>query len=143
MASAHLYQRDFARSLAELKKLRLANNDSSHAYLLVAMAIANADQGNQAEARSELDELIALSNRSLVSPYELSEVYSHLGDRDQALARLSEALDHHSYDLVYLANDPDFDQLRSDARFEEIEGRLRYPDSALNASSRQYPPQNH
>jgi tetratricopeptide (TPR) repeat protein len=137
VASAHLYSKDYAQALEELKRLRNASEDSSHAYLLVAAAIANASQGNQAEVKKELNELIQLSSRSLVSPYELAEVYIHMGDKEQALAHLKEALDHHSYDLVYLANDPDFDPLRSDPRFQAIENRLGYPGSAFGATSRQ------
>ena len=137
VATAHLYLKDYAQSLSELKKLRAANNDSSHTFLLVASAIANAAEGNQSDAKKGLEELITLSKSSLVTPYELAEVYSHFGDKEQTFAHLNEAFDQHSYDLVYLASDADFDEIRADPRYQVIERRLEYPNSVLEAPFRQ------
>jgi tetratricopeptide (TPR) repeat protein len=63
--------------------------------------------------------------------YNVACAYAVLGDRDDALAMLDQAVRHGRGNLEWIEKDPDFDTLRGDPRFEAIVNRLRgvSPDS--------------
>ena len=57
--------------------------------------------------------------------YNVACAYSVLGDRDDALAMLDRAVQQGRGNLEWIEHDPDFDGLRSDARFDAIVNRIR------------------
>lgn len=57
-------------------------------------------------------------------PYGLAEVYGHLGDKDKALANLEIAFNGRDTQMTELGIDPQFDALRSDPHFVDIERRV-------------------
>jgi adenylate cyclase len=59
------------------------------------------------------------------SYYNVACAYSILGDVDDALAMLDHAVQHGRGNLEWIEHDPDFDNLRSDPRFEAIVNRIR------------------
>src|SRR5262249_6285575 len=60
--------------------------------------------------------------------YELGRIYALLEERDNAFFWLDEAYKERSYQMVYLKIDPDLDSLRSDQRFQELLGQMRFPN---------------
>jgi hypothetical protein len=50
-----------------------------------------------------------------------------LGERDAALACLSQAVDDRAAEMIYLRADPIYDELRADARFTELLKRIGLP----------------
>ena len=54
----------------------------------------------------------------------IAKVYTALGDRDQAFEWLDQAYQQRSFGMFFLKVDPDFDSLRSDARFKALLGRI-------------------
>ena len=59
--------------------------------------------------------------------YQIADLYSILGDKDQAFAWLNTAHEDHDYYLRILRVDPDFDPLRSDPRYAELVRKMGFP----------------
>ena len=57
--------------------------------------------------------------------YNVACAYSVLGDHDDALHMLDQAVQHGRGNLEWIEHDPDFDPLRSDPRFNAIINRIR------------------
>jgi TolB-like protein len=65
--------------------------------------------------------------------YNVACAYSVLGDREDALGMLDQAVRHGRGNLEWIEHDPDFDPLRSDPRFDAIVNRLRSPSAGPTA----------
>ena len=102
--------------------LRLSNNS---APAMAALARVDAASGRQASARVRLEQLKAEQAKHYVSPFYLAEVYSALGDADQAMNELEKAYQDRSNSLIFLRVDPEFDVLRSSPRFQSLLQRLQ------------------
>jgi len=74
-----------------------------------------------------LEELRKISKGGYVSPYCFALVHAGLGEKEQAFHWLEEAVVTHDVWLVWLKAEPRFDNLRSDARFQDLLGRLGLP----------------
>jgi TolB-like protein/DNA-binding winged helix-turn-helix (wHTH) protein/Tfp pilus assembly protein PilF len=83
--------------------------------------------GKKAQALKVLDQLKEQSKRKYVAPYDIALVYIGLGDKDQAFAWLEKAYQAHSNDMSNLKQDPMFDPLRSDPRFQDLLRRMNFP----------------
>ncbi len=59
-----------------------------------------------------------------VRPYGLAIIYAHLGEKARAFENLENALAERDPQMTELAIEPQFDALRSDARFAELERRI-------------------
>jgi len=94
-----------------------------------ALAHAYALTGKKAEAERMLIDLRLKAKDGYVSPYLLAVIYAGLDEKDQAVALLDEAYKEHSLDIVWgLKADLRLDNLRSDARFQELLGRMQFPN---------------
>jgi TolB-like protein/DNA-binding winged helix-turn-helix (wHTH) protein len=94
-----------------------------------ALAHAYALTGKKAEAERMLSDLRLKAKDGYVSPYLLAVIYAGLDEKDQAVALLDEAYKEHSLDIVWgLKADLRLDNLRSDARFQELLGRMQFPN---------------
>jgi serine/threonine-protein kinase len=126
-----------------LTHLQLANGAEAHAKLeravtlsgrsaetLASLAWADARLGREQAARAALEELGSRAGRGYVSPVRIAQVLLGLGDRDAALARLSEAAELRACDLVWLGVHPVYDEIREDPRFRMIVERLGLASSA-------------
>jgi serine/threonine-protein kinase len=90
------------------------------------LAGLHAQLGNEAEARRLLEEALAQRDSVFVSPGSIAIVYTHLGEYDQAIDWLYEAVE--AYDsFIFNLGYPDFDALRSDPRFIELCDHLSMP----------------
>jgi adenylate cyclase len=68
--------------------------------------------------------------------YNVACAHSILGDRDEALNMLDQAVRQGRGNLEWIEHDPDFDPLRPDPRFEAIVNRIRTsPAGATNAGA--------
>ena len=113
----------YSLATAELEiAVRLSNNS---APAVAALARVDALAGRQASARAHLEQLKAQSAKHYVSPFYLAEVYSALGEADQAMNELERAYKDRSNSLIFLRVDPEFDLLRSNTRFQSLLQRLQ------------------
>jgi tetratricopeptide (TPR) repeat protein len=88
-----------------------------------ALAVA----GKRAEAHNIIDELVRSSKSGHVSPFYIAEVYSTLGERDQAFEGLEKAYQLRDDELVWILIDPSFDNIRTDRRYAELLRRMGLP----------------
>jgi serine/threonine protein kinase/TolB-like protein/Tfp pilus assembly protein PilF len=88
---------------------------------------ALAAAGKRAEAQSIIDELVRSSKSGHVSPFYIAEVYSTLGERDQAFEGLEKAYQLRDDELVWILIDPSFDNIRSDPRYADLLRRMGLP----------------
>jgi hypothetical protein len=84
------------------------------------LAHTYARMGNPGEARRLLGELEGPATQTYVSPYQIAVVHAALGETDRAMARLRQAHEQRSTDLVYIQVDPKLARLRTDPRFVEL-----------------------
>src|SRR5579864_7290844 len=108
----------YADALAELKQaLQLSEGDSNE---LAALGQAYAQSGNRAEAKKILKELAERSTRTYVQPMWIAAIEAALGDKEEAIRWLRQAVGDRSVWLIYLKVDPLFDNLRTDPRFTDL-----------------------
>ena len=82
---------------------------------------------DEQDARAALDRLAQLSVHGYVSPYQLSLIHLHLGERERALELLQDAYAIRDAWVVWLGVEPQFDPLRGDPIFEGILRDMRHP----------------
>jgi tetratricopeptide (TPR) repeat protein len=87
-------------------------------------AVFLAHHGRTEEARTELRKLEEARASGYVSPALLARVQASLGEAEPALLALEAARVEHSFSLLFLAIDPDFEPLRPDPRFRALVERL-------------------
>jgi len=98
------------------------------------MAHAYAKWRKRNKATKLLDELTKPSNKSDqsspasdVSPHTIAEIYSALGQIDEAFEWLNQAYEQHDMQMVSLLTNPTLDSLRSHARFADLVRRVGLP----------------
>jgi serine/threonine-protein kinase len=126
LGMAYEAKRMYEDAIREFEKsVELFDDRSMTAWVARACAVA----GRRAEAERILAELIEMSKQKYIPPYPLAAVYAALGDRDRAFEWLEKVYEERSYYVVWLNIDPVFDQMRSDARFQDLLRRtgLREP----------------
>jgi tetratricopeptide (TPR) repeat protein len=83
----------------------------------------------QALARSNLQHFGELTRSDKFVPaVEYARAYSRLGQKEQALRWLAKSCDEHTTFTLFLDVDPFYDNLRAEARFQEIVKRIHVPN---------------
>jgi len=131
-ASAHVcladsYRRKgmYKEAIAELQRA----NETSGGGLTLAPALGSAfaRAGRRDEAIKILNQLEARSKREFVPASSFAIMYGALGQRDQAFLWLEKGYEEHDTEMLNLRSSPEFDPLRSDARFEDLVRRMNLP----------------
>ena len=103
---------------------------------LVSAALAQtlATAGERVKALQILDNLNNLAKQKYVSPYFFAGIHIGLGDHDRAMEYLEQSYNELSHWLIYLHIDPSMDPLRSNARFQDLLGRIGLPRPPGNST---------
>jgi len=105
-------------AIAEYTKAQQLSDDL---FVQVLLAAAKAQSGDKEAAIQMLAELEELSQHRYVPSYWRTLLYLSLGNRDEAIRRLEQAIaDHESLTITMIKTDPKLDPLRSDPRFEAL-----------------------
>lgn len=125
---AHVYEQKglFEEAIAELQTGIRLSSDSTYAMAKLGHGYAVA--GKAEEAHAVLRQLKALEKQRYVSPYDVAMVHVGLRENGEAFAWLDRAFEQRSLWLGYLNVEPQLDGLRSDPRFEQLQGRVGLPD---------------
>jgi len=91
-----------------------------HPDAIAVLGIVYAKAGKRGEALKLLEELEQRSRKSHVSPLYPGLICAGLGEKDQAFMWLEKLYEEHSQLMIYVKADPNWDDLRSDSRFQEL-----------------------
>jgi serine/threonine-protein kinase len=94
------------------------------AETMAALATAHALAYHRAHAEALLADLERRAKEAYVSPALLAQIHLGLGNHEAALARLEEAADRRSADLVWLKVHPIYDAIRGHPRFRALLGTI-------------------
>src|SRR6266404_4361205 len=109
---------DVSAAIAEYTKAQQLSDDL---FIPVLLAAAKAQSGDKDTAIQMLAELEELSQHRYVPEYPRTLLYLSLGNRDEAIRRLEQAIaDHESLTITMIKADPKLDPLRGDPRFEVL-----------------------
>jgi TolB-like protein len=114
----------FPEAIAELQKARQSDPNPQ---ILGKLGLTYARSGNKAEAQKLIDELNSLSEQRYVSSIFVAEIFAALGERDKAFEWLEKGFEERSIGILFLKNDPLWDNLRSDSRFQNLVRRIGFP----------------
>ncbi len=89
-------------------------------HALAGAGLAHALGGQPRQARKLLADLEARSLRGYVSPFHSGLIHLGLGQQDEALGSLEKAYAERDTPLAWLAVEPLYDPIRSDARFTDL-----------------------
>lgn len=93
--------------------------------LFAAMETAYAKLGAQAAMHAAG---VVLADAPRVSPLYVASRFAAAGDVDLALEWLERAFQRRNPQLPHIRVDPDFDPIRDDPRFQDILGRMNFPE---------------
>ncbi len=125
LGRAYVQKNMLDQAIAELLKARELSNDEP--LVLAALGHAYAVAGRTGEAQTMLEKLLQLAQTGNVRPYEIAKVYAGLGDKDHAFEWLNKALQDRSPWLLKLKAEPNFENLRTDQRFQTSVQQIRPP----------------
>jgi len=108
----------YSESIAHFEKIRELTGENGNPN--AGLARVYALMGRKREARQLLNGLKAQS--IIIAP-----AFVALGDKDEAFRILGKAVDEHNSFLVYLKEDPPFDDLHSDPRWKVLLRRMNFP----------------
>jgi DNA-binding winged helix-turn-helix (wHTH) protein/TolB-like protein/Tfp pilus assembly protein PilF len=111
-------------ALAQYQK-SIKNNGGGSPYFTTALINSYARDGQKKEAEKQLDELLKLAKNTPVSNYVLARGFAPLGYKEEALEKLEKAFEERDGLLIILKTDRNFDDLRGEARFQEILKKMR------------------
>jgi TolB-like protein/Flp pilus assembly protein TadD len=95
-------------------------------FFIADLGYAYARAGRTGDAGRILDQLQELSKSRYVDSCLIAQIYVALGEVDEAFRWLEHAFQERAAWVPYLAFDPWFDPLRSDARFNKLLERLNF-----------------
>lgn len=125
LAAAQAELAQFDDALATNEKVgRLTNRGGPY---LTAMANILAMAGRREEAEQALTRLLAVASTGYVSPFSVSQPHFRLGHIDRGFEWLERAYEERSNGMVYLAAEPAFARVRTDARYRDLLKRVGLP----------------
>ena len=122
LANAYAFKGRHSEAIAAFQKVAQISGNTPGAK--AAMAWVYAWFGRGVEARRILAELEVTPNRESLPQITMSTTYAALGEKDKAFSWLDRAYENHSPSLLYLNVMPEFDNLRSDVRFQDLLRRV-------------------
>ncbi len=126
---------DYAAAISEGEKATKLNTSP---LLLTSLASAYTRAGRRADASRLLRQLNEISKHQgpapawhqgafgYVCPYEVAGVYAQLGDKNQTFKWLGKAGQSRSC-MYWLRQDPRFDSVRADPRFQDLLTEMKFP----------------
>jgi tetratricopeptide (TPR) repeat protein len=94
-------------------------------YIATQLAISYFKMGDRKNTKRFVDHLEKRSASSTEAAYRLALVHSAIGDKDRALALLEQAFERRDDRMVWIKVEPEFENLRSDPRFQSLTAKMR------------------
>ena len=125
LGRAYGQQKQYREALDELNKVE-PRTGAAIPLVTSEIAYVHAMSGRKAEARGLLKKLNAAAATEFVDPYFLATVHMGLGDTAATLASLEDAYAAKSSFMVSLVNEPKWDGIRSNPKFQDILKRVGF-----------------
>ena len=116
-----------SEAFAEIEKAKAVRKDDP--LLIYSTGMAYAASGKQAEALQSVKELEAMSGASLSTAHWIAKIYATLKDKEQAFSWLERGLATGALGVFY-KDEPIWDPIRDDPRFEKLVAKLVVPETA-------------
>jgi TolB-like protein/Tfp pilus assembly protein PilF len=113
-----------SEAVSEAEKA-IQNSDSPLNHATAGTALAAV--GETGRARRLLGQLMEVSKKRYVCPYEIGLIYVGLGDKDEAFRWLEKGYQDRSICMQYAKQDPRMTPLHGDPRYEDLLRRLAFP----------------
>jgi tetratricopeptide (TPR) repeat protein len=113
-----------SEAIAEADKA-IQNSDSPLNQAVAGTALAAV--GESGRARRLLDELMEVSKKRYVCPYEIGVTHLGLGEKDEAFRWLEKGYEGRSICMQYTRQDPRLTPLHADPRYTDLLRRLAFP----------------
>ncbi len=126
MALVHIKAGRFDEALP-LLEMRKEHIDHLAAEPLGLLGRSYGFIGRHDEAREILSRLQERSETEYVPAIALAHIYVGLGDHDKSIEWLAKAYDERNFSMTWLRENPAYDQLRDDPRFQELVARMNFP----------------
>ena len=114
-------------AFAEIEKAKDARRNDP--LLIYSAGMAYAASGKQAEALQSIKELEAIAGSSLSTAHWIAKIYAPLNDKENAFSWLERGLATGALGVFY-KDEPVWDSIRDDPRFEELVGKMVVPETA-------------
>ncbi len=125
LADVHVGTKDYQSAIADLQKaLSIAPDDS---WTLARLGATFAGAGERNKAEIILQGMLRDSKTRGDLAMNIAQIYSVLGEDDQALAYLEKAYQYREGGLILVNVRPEFQHLHSDARFIDLTHRVGLP----------------
>jgi tetratricopeptide (TPR) repeat protein len=120
---AYLGKGMYKEAASEFQQAIQMGSEGSSTQIYLGAAYARG--GEREKALAVLKQL--KTTKEYVSPGELAVLYGALGDKEAAFASLEKAFIEHDLQLQFLKNDPAYDPLRDDSRYQDLIRRVGLP----------------
>ena len=114
-------------AFAEIEKAKEARRNDP--LLIYSAGMAYAASGKHAEALQSIRELEAIAGSSLSTAHWIAKIYATLNDKENAFSWLERGLATGALGVFY-KDEPVWDPIRDDPRFEELVGKMVVPETA-------------
>jgi TolB-like protein/Flp pilus assembly protein TadD len=114
-------------AFAEIEKAQDARRNDL--LLIYSAGMAYAASGKQAEALQSIKELEAIAGSSLSTAHWIAKIYATLNDKENAFSWLERGLATGALGVFY-KDEPVWDPIRDDPRFEELVSKMVVPETA-------------
>ena len=114
-------------AFAEIEKAKEARRNDP--LLIYSAGMAYAASGKQAEALQSIQELEAIAGSSLSTAHWIAKIYATLNDKENAFSWLERGLATGALGVFY-KDEPVWDPIRDDPRFQELVGKMVVPETA-------------
>jgi DNA-binding winged helix-turn-helix (wHTH) protein/Tfp pilus assembly protein PilF len=122
-----LQNRDYRGYLAEQRAEATLMNDAAALQIADASEKGFAAGGAQGMFDAQRREQQKLFDDGKLDAYDLAEISALAGDKADALKYLKLAYDQHSQNLPGIGFDPEFNSLRGDAAFSQLQAAVKLP----------------
>lgn len=123
LGQVYLCMRKYELAIQEIEKALPPDGDAP-GPILAMLGYAYGLAGKNRAALEVLHRMEELSKRCYVSSYDRAVLHTGLGEKDDALRYLRQALKERSPRVIWLKVEPTFDRLRGDRHFENMVLRL-------------------
>jgi TolB-like protein/Tfp pilus assembly protein PilF len=128
----YLQKRRYRSAIDAFQKCRLLRGPHN---AVSCLGYTFAMMGEKEKAQHHMKELRRGLKSSYIPPYAFASIHAALGELDAAFECLDQSCKAHDVGLIWLKWDPQFDNLRSDPRFQDILNTIGLYAPALTASA--------